>query len=322
MSVSILVLTITATIGSYYLSKSCSDRVATGWSDRFDWEQGGRGRAREAIRLTCLVLLLSGCAAQDMTADLSPDNFLQFSTITQKDDKFFAPLNKSAFRSCIDERVLPDPRPERCHDRFAHGRELDMRRFIIKITDNGSAYAGTKAEELALLIAGKVGMDQGYPYVIKLAERQNGSCMSSPSVYSSGTLNGNYYSGYSTVMDNTACSSLYTVEVLLFKNYDDIRNGVVLGSQGANSSAWFFDLYYNMRDRYSDISSGDPGRIAYFEHHPLNPWKSYLPSRSIFETLATKYGVPRSITVPISRDSLVNTSKSVEDQLTIHANQP
>jgi hypothetical protein len=319
MKLFILIFIVVAGIGGFLMRRIHWNGAAIKEMEHSSIDQVRFGRAVNTFLLTCLVVLLAGCTSQSMTAELNSSNFLQFSTITQKSDRFFAPSNITDFNSCVDASVVPAPRPAKCSGRFTNGRKLEMQRFIISITAHATPYADTKAKELALMIAGKIGIDQNYPYMIKLAERENGGCASNPSIYSSGTLKGNFYSGQSIITDNPICSSLYILEVLLFKKYDDIKNGVVLSVGNTSSSTWFFDLYYNMFDRYSDISSGDPGRRAYFEHHPINPWKKYLPSREVFETLSMKYGVSQSIVIPVALDNRVGTSQNIEDQLMLHA---
>lgn len=290
----------------------------------FDKAAADRRRVLEvkgsrATLITCALLLLSACTQSNASGELDSSNLLQFTTVTQSDDRFFAPLQTLEFAACVDARVVPDPRPSKCTGRFANGHELDIHRLSISIAAHATPYANTKVEELALMVASKVALDHDYPYMIKLAEIENGGCTSNPSIYSSGTLQGNFYSGQSTITDNPVCSTLYTIDVLFFKNYDDIKSGVVLSIRGTNSSTWFADLYYNMLDRYSDISSEDLSRRAYFQHHPLNPWKHYLPTRDVFESLAKKYGIPDSIIIPVSQINRTSTPRSIEDQLTIHA---
>lgn len=231
-----------------------------------------------------LCLFLWGCATSPELATTKPKNLLGRSSIEVKDYRFFRVANPTDFASCVRHmNAMCEPRE------FGAGAPYDAVEFSVSITDR-NAWASEAIRDFAMYLAGAFSSKLGYEYFTTININDIGTCSTTPSAYSSGHVDsyGNYY-GNTTVTKDVICTNLYTATYLAFKEYDPIKNGILVQYSEDRKPTLHFDLYFGLVDQIVAIKSGNAEALEYYKHHPIDAWKSYFPSAKTVQAAVEKH---------------------------------
>lgn len=250
----------------------------------------------KSFSLTLILVCLSGCAINSELAPTTPNNLLYRSSIEVKDFKFFRAADPIEFKSCVKSNLL-DPM---CEVRdITAGDPFDAVQFSVSVKDR-SSFASESIRDYSMYLAGAISRQLGYEYFTTINISDIGNCSSSPSAYSSGTVNsnGSYY-GTTTITSNTRCANLYTTTHLAFNNYDPLKLGILVQYSQEKKPEIHRDLYFSIADRIDAIKRmrssplGSPDLVDQYQRHPIDAWKFYFPSQKTVQAAAEKHGLPQ-----------------------------
>lgn len=233
-----------------------------------------------------LSLCLLGCAMPPEFETTKPMNLVDRSSIELENYKFFRVANPIDFSSCVRHlNVMCEPRE------FEAGASYDAVQFSVSIKDR-SAWASEALRDYSMYLAGSLSNKLGYEYFTTIKIIDIGTCSTIPSAYSSGQVDSNgYYHGTTTITQDAVCSNLYTVTYLAFKEYDPIKNGILVQYSEDRKPTLHFDLYFGIADKIQATKSGNSGALEYFQHHPIDAWKYYFPSAKTAQAAVAKHGL-------------------------------
>ena len=259
-------------------------------------------------------LCLFGCVTNPELAATKPNNLFDRSSIEIKDYKFFRAANQGDFTSCV--KYLD----AMCESReMKAGESFDALQFSISIKDR-SAWASESIRDYSMYLAGMLSNKLGYDYFTTINISDIGTCSTTPSAYSSGSVDshGNYY-GTTTITNNASCSNLYTATYLAFKDYAPIKQGILVKYSEERKPTLHYDLYFGIVDRIEATKSGNSSSLEYYRHHPIDAWKYYFPSAKTVQAAVAKHGlVPDSdVMALVEKKRVGESAKDLRKELII-----
>lgn len=272
--------------------------------------------AYRSIAGLCIASFLVGCATSQL-GPTSSENVFQRSSIEIKGYRFFRAAKSGDFASCVR------PLTVMCQSReLEAGEPVDALQFTVSIRDRGTPGHTIPVRDYSMYLAGALSQQRGYNYFTTINVSDIGNCSSSPSAYTRGQIDkSGYYSAKTTVVENSVCANLYTATFFAFKDYKAIKDGILVQFSDERKPQLHFDLYFGLADKIEATRTGNPGALQYYEHHPVDAWKSYFPSAQTVQAAASKYALPTApeLSELTAQKELVQKPSDLTKELIIRA---
>lgn len=252
--------------------------------------------------LLIIIAVLCGCTPS-YRIQTDAYNYREKLKIEKKDYEFYNGEYVGSEKNCfppIENRICPNYTK---NEIYKPSKELKMELFSIIIKDN-SVMTSKVVEDMAYLTAAELTEQRGFktftiPYTI-----ENYSCNSIRSVNTYGTVYGNRYSGTSYLNNENMCVNSYSIEVLLYDDQDDLRNGILYRN---NDNLLSSNKLYPFRYLYSGTTPGLEDEFLKQELEFLQSqspvrfkvdrdvWKTHYDIKNMAEELKKKYGLTKKM---------------------------
>lgn len=198
----------------------------------------------------------------------------------------------SGSRKDKSKRCFPPADSPICEQRFRDpaiyekGNPLNIKGFTLSTSDRSPSIPES-TEELAHLAIAEFTLQLGFKYFIAYSIFTTGSCRTTYSTSSSGSVVGNMYIGSSRLNETPSCLGTLNIRFIVFNDYEDIKSGVFENAEDA-TGAFPFGWLYDSNLFTGHLSIED--RVKYIKT-PARPWKSYFIASETAEAIRSKHKV-------------------------------
>lgn len=226
--------------------------------------------------------IISGCATHPKER-FSKDNFRNMAKNEIDNTQFYRVKYVGENKGCFPNDVT-----NTCfnYSKSSHELEiikpLDIKSFGVNVMSWG--YIGPDEKDLVYLVAAEIASQLKYKYIIDYYEYTSSGCSDSPTAHTTGTYSGKTYNSTTSVSSNTSCLFSYSIKLIAFNDYEDIKSGIA--SNVFNRIDPFVSIYgagNNLR-KFPDVYKLEVSGKTTTETK-RNAWKKYFDvNKLIVET--------------------------------------
>jgi hypothetical protein len=250
-----------------------------------------------------ILAVLCGCTTPSYRIRTDATNYRGNLAIEKRDYDFFNGDYIGSGKNCfppIDNRICPNYTTKVL---YTSSKELKMELFSITIRDT-SVMTSKVAKDMAYLTAAELTEQRGFKTFTIPYTTEYYTCDSIRSVNTYGTFYGNTYSGTSYLNDNKICANNYNINVLLYDDESDLKNGILYRDNSLSSDRLqpFTYLYVGttpgLEEEFSSLKqkleNSYEGKRYRFDVTP-NAWKTNYAIKSMTEELKKQYGLTEKL---------------------------
>lgn len=235
-----------------------------------------------------LLILVWGCSTHSKQK-FQIDNFRTLAKNEIDNNEFYATKYVGRQSGCFPDNVT-----KTCFNFQKNSHELeivkplDIKSFGVNVISWG--YLGSDEKDLVYLVAAEIAAQLKFEYMIDYYEYSSSKCSDTPTVHTSGAVSGSTYKSSTSVRSNTSCIFSYSVKLIAFNDYDEIKSGVAYNQYG--KIAPFVSIYGagNNLEKFSDLFKLKVEGSSASETK-RNAWKKYYDVQKLITETKEKFNL-------------------------------